>query len=83
MEPGVGLQKHRARRKTRQMRPRRFPAVALFTPPGAGWVGGWLGVGRAVGGSHPPRSARSLMGPSVFVYPGENVTRQPGPLIRH
>lgn len=42
-----------------------FPVVALFTPPGQAGVGGRLGVEAAV-----PHSARSLMGPSVFVYPG-------------
>lgn len=67
-----------------------FPVVALLPGPtrGAGRVG-WVGVrGR---GSRPLTlpcpaplcSARWVTDPSVFVYPGLNVTRQLGPLIQH
>lgn len=54
--------------RTAQMRLPPLPAVALFTPPGAG-ADGWASRGRLA--VVVPRSARALMGPSVFVYPGE------------
>lgn len=51
-----------------------------------GW-GGWVGGCERTGQSSPDSallcSARWVTDPSVFVYPGLNVTRQLGPLIQH
>lgn len=65
-----------------------FPVVALLPGPtrGAGrmgWVGGCERTGQSSPDSALPRSARWVTDPSVFVYPGLNVTRQLGPLIQH
>lgn len=48
-----------------------------------GWVGGCERTGQSSPDSALPRSARWVTDPSVFVYPGLNVTRQLGPLIQH